>query len=187
MDAGRLFGHVDFFLDTNTRNQPKLTGGDAIRAGLRHAATRPFRVVPFFDPGPWGGQWMKEVCDLDRSVPNFAWCFDCVPEENSLLLGFGQHRVELPSIDLVTLGEKIYRGGIADRMVPACAGCHGPSGSGIPAQYPRLSGQHADYTAAQLNAFRSGARANSPQMTGVAAKMNDKEIKAVSDYIAGLH
>jgi cytochrome c553 len=89
--------------------------------------------------------------------------------------------------DLVSLGEKIYRGGIADRMVPACAGCHGPSGAGIPAQYPRLSGQHADYTAAQLNAFRSGGRANSPQMTGVAAKMNDKEIKAVSDYIAGLH
>lgn len=89
--------------------------------------------------------------------------------------------------DSVALGEKIYRGGIADRMVPACAGCHGPSGAGIPAQYPRLSGQHADYTATQLNAFRSGARANSPQMTGVAAKMNDKEIKAVSDYIAGLH
>ena len=89
--------------------------------------------------------------------------------------------------DQVALGEKIYRGGIADRMVPACAGCHGPSGAGIPAQYPRLSGQHADYTAAQLNAFRSGARANSAQMTGVAAKMNDKEIKAVSDYIAGLH
>ena len=89
--------------------------------------------------------------------------------------------------DLVSIGEKIYRGGIADRMVPACAGCHGPSGAGIPAQYPRLSGQHADYTAAQLNAFRSGARANSPQMVGVAAKMNDKEIKAVSDYIAGLH
>ena len=88
--------------------------------------------------------------------------------------------------ELVTLGEKIYRGGIADRMVPACAGCHGPSGAGIPSQYPRLSGQHADYTAAQLNAFRSGARANSAQMTGVAAKMNDKEIKAVSDYVAGL-
>jgi len=89
--------------------------------------------------------------------------------------------------DSVALGEKIYRGGIADRAVPACAGCHGPSGAGIPALYPRLSGQHGDYTAAQLNAFRSGARANSPQMTGVAAKMNDKEIKAVSDYIAGLH
>ena len=91
------------------------------------------------------------------------------------------------SKDSVALGEKIYRGGIADRQVAACAGCHGPSGAGIPSQYPRLSGQHADYTAAQLNAFRSGARANSVQMTGVAAKMNDKEIKAVSDYIAGLH
>jgi cytochrome c553 len=91
------------------------------------------------------------------------------------------------SKDTVALGEKIYRGGIADRSVPACAGCHGPSGSGIPAQYPRLSGQHADYTSAQLTAFRSGARANSVQMTGVAAKMNDAEIKAVADYIAGLH
>jgi cytochrome c553 len=88
---------------------------------------------------------------------------------------------------LVTLGEKIYRGGILDRMIPACAGCHGPSGAGIPAQYPRLAGQHADYTTAQLMAFRGGTRANSPQMAGVAAKMNDREIKAVADYIAGLH
>lgn len=89
--------------------------------------------------------------------------------------------------DLVALGEKIYRGGIADRSIPACAGCHSPSGAGLPAQYPRLAGQHADYTEAQLVAFRGGARKNSLPMTGVAAKMNDKEIKAVSDYIAGLH
>lgn len=88
--------------------------------------------------------------------------------------------------DLVVLGERIYRGGIADRQVPACAGCHAPNGAGIPAQYPRLSGQHADYTAAQLTAFRDGVRKNSAQMTGVSAKMNDREIKAVSDYIAGL-
>lgn len=87
----------------------------------------------------------------------------------------------------VTLGEKIYRGGIADRSIPACAACHSPNGAGIPAQYPRLGGQHADYTEAQLLAFRSGKRANNLQMTGVAAKMNDAEIKAVSDYIAGLH
>jgi cytochrome c553 len=87
----------------------------------------------------------------------------------------------------VELGEKIYRGGIADRQVPACAGCHSPNGAGIPAQYPRLGGQHADYTEAQLIAFRSGARKNSVPMTGVAAKMNDREIKAVADYIAGLH
>jgi len=86
----------------------------------------------------------------------------------------------------VVLGEKIYRGGVAERKVPACSGCHGPAGSGIPAQYPRLAGQHADYTEAQLVAFRGGARKNSAQMTGVAAGMTDLEIKAVSDYIAGL-
>ena len=89
--------------------------------------------------------------------------------------------------ELVSLGEKIYRGGIADRSVPACAACHSPTGAGIPAQYPRMAGQHADYTEAQLVAFRGGVRKNSLQMTGVAAKMNDREIKAVSDYIAGLH
>jgi cytochrome c553 len=90
------------------------------------------------------------------------------------------------SKDTVALGEKIYRGGLADRNVPACSGCHGPTGAGIPSQYPRLGGQHADYTEAQLKAFRDNARKNSPQMTGVAAKLNDKEIKAVADYIAGM-
>ncbi len=88
--------------------------------------------------------------------------------------------------ELVALGERIYRGGVADRNIAACAGCHSPNGAGIPAQYPRLSGQHADYTVAQLNTFRDGSRANSQQMTQVAAKLNDKEIKAVADYIAGL-
>lgn len=87
---------------------------------------------------------------------------------------------------LVALGERIYRGGIADRNIAACAGCHSPSGAGIPAQYPRLAGQHADYTVTQLNTFREGSRANSNQMMQVAAKLNDREIKAVSDYIAGL-
>lgn len=88
--------------------------------------------------------------------------------------------------ELVALGERIYRGGIADRNIAACAGCHSPSGAGIPAQYPRLAGQHADYTITQLNTFREGSRANSNQMMQVAAKLNDREIKAVSDYIAGL-
>ena len=88
--------------------------------------------------------------------------------------------------DLVVLGERIYRGGIADRQIAACAGCHTPTGAGIPSQYPRLSGQHADYAVAQLTAFRDGIRKNNAQMTGVAAKLNDREIKAVSDYIAGL-
>lgn len=88
--------------------------------------------------------------------------------------------------ELVQLGEKIYRGGIPDRNIAACAGCHGPKGTGMPSQFPRLAGQHADYTEAQLVAFRAGNRKNSQQMTDIAAKMNDKEIKAVADYIAGL-
>ena len=88
--------------------------------------------------------------------------------------------------DLVTLGERIYRGGIADRQIPACAGCHSPNGAGIPAQYPRLAGQNAEYAVIQLTAFRDGVRTNSLPMTQVAAKLNDREIKAVSDYIAGL-
>ncbi len=88
--------------------------------------------------------------------------------------------------ELVSLGERIYRGGIADRQVPACAGCHSPNGAGIPSQYPRLAGQHAEYAIAQLTAFRDGVRKNNLTMNQVAAKMNDREIKAVADYIAGL-
>lgn len=88
--------------------------------------------------------------------------------------------------ELVKMGERIYRGGIADRQIAACAGCHSPNGAGIPAQYPRLGGQHADYTAGQLRAFRDGTRKNSTQMTQVAAHMTEREIQAVSDYIAGL-
>jgi len=86
----------------------------------------------------------------------------------------------------VALGERIYKGGIAERKVPACAGCHSPTGAGIPAQYPRLSGQHAEYAVAQLIAFRDGVRANSAQMTQIAATLNDREIKALADYVAGL-
>lgn len=88
--------------------------------------------------------------------------------------------------ELVQLGERIYRGGIADRDIAACASCHSPNGAGIPSQYPRLAGQHADYTIKQLNTFRDGSRNNSVQMRDVAAKMTDREIKAVADYIAGL-
>jgi mannose-6-phosphate isomerase class I len=96
-----LIARWDFVLDTNDPCEPKLADGGAVRRGLSEAVKRPFRVVPFFDPAPWGGQWMKEVCDLDRSAKNYGWCFDCVPEENSLLLGFGETRFEIPSIDLV--------------------------------------------------------------------------------------
>lgn len=88
--------------------------------------------------------------------------------------------------DLVAMGERIWRGGIAERQIAACAACHSPNGGGIPAQYPRLGGQHAEYTAAQLTAFRDGVRTNSPHMRDVAAKLNDREIRAVADYVAGL-
>ncbi len=97
----QLMDRWDYVLDTNSQGNPKMATGEAILAGLRQAVRRPFRVVPFFDPGPWGGQWMKEVCDLDRSVQNFAWCFDCVPEENSLVFDFGGVHFEIPSINLV--------------------------------------------------------------------------------------
>ncbi len=109
----KILPSVDFFLDTNS-TVPKLVTGKAVNEGLQKTATRPFRVVPYFDPGPWGGHWMEEVCDLPDDAPNHAWCFDCVPEENSLLLGFGDVRVELPAIDLTflrpreLLGEFIY-------------------------------------------------------------------------------
>jgi cytochrome c553 len=88
--------------------------------------------------------------------------------------------------DLVALGEKIYRGGIAKKGVPACAACHSPNGAGMPAQYPRLAGQHGDYTKAQLIAFRQGERTNNAQMTTIAANLSDKEVEALADYIAGL-
>jgi cytochrome c553 len=88
--------------------------------------------------------------------------------------------------DSIELGRKIYRGGIADRGVAACASCHGATGAGIPAQYPRLAGQHQDYTVTQLTAFKTGARKNSPQMGTLAKRMSDEEMKAVADYIAGL-
>ena len=88
--------------------------------------------------------------------------------------------------DTVELGRKIYRGGIAEKGVAACARCHGAAAGGIPIQYPRLAGQHQDYTTAQLVAFRTGARSNSPQMTTLAQRLSDAEMKAVADYIAGL-
>jgi hypothetical protein len=109
-----LIPKTDFLLDTNQRDVPKMITGAQHLEGLKNAAHRPFRVVPFFDPGPWGGQWMKEVCDLPREAENYAWCFDCVPEENSLLLGFGNVKVEIPSLNLVfqhpheLLGEAVH-------------------------------------------------------------------------------
>ena len=89
--------------------------------------------------------------------------------------------------DTIELGQSIYRGGIAAKGVPACAACHSPTGAGIPSQYPRVGGQWAEYNAAQLLAFREGTRKNSTQMTTIATKLSDQEMKAVADYMAGLH
>ena len=108
-----IFDKIDYFLDTTTENY-KLMTGPVLREGLKQTAKKPFRVVPFFDPGVWGGQWMKEVCDLPREEKNYAWCFDCVPEENSLLLEYDGVTVEIPAIDLVLtnpvalLGDKVH-------------------------------------------------------------------------------
>ncbi|MFD1122343.1 c-type cytochrome [Methylophilus flavus] len=85
-----------------------------------------------------------------------------------------------------SLGEKIYRGGIAATKTPACAACHGVTGAGLPKQFPRLAGQHTDYTVQQLRTFRTGERANAPMMATIAAKMSDAEMQAVADYIQGL-
>jgi len=91
----------NFVLDTTKGDEPKMLSAESFREGLRQAVNRPFSVVPFFDPGPWGGQWMKDTFSLDREPDNYAWCFNCVPEENSLLLKYGDCLFETPSINLV--------------------------------------------------------------------------------------
>ncbi len=113
----KFFNDIDYILDTNDNDSVKMITGDNFRKAMDLAVTTPFRVVPFFDPGVWGGQWMKEVCDLDKSSKNYAWCFDCVPEENSLFIRFGDVRVEIPSIDLVLYKPKELLGnGIFNRF-----------------------------------------------------------------------
>lgn len=109
-----LFDKTDYLLDTNAAGDPKMIEGKTWRAGLEKFATQPFRLVPYFAPEVWGGQWMKEVCDLDRSAPNYAWAFDGVPEENSIYMRVGKARIEIPSIDVVfyrprlLLGERVH-------------------------------------------------------------------------------
>ncbi len=136
----------------------------------------------------------KQLADFKAGARNNAimkgFASTLSPEDMKNVAAFYATKVPKPGFakdkDTLAMAEKIYRGGIADRNIPACAGCHSPTGAGIPSQYPRLGGQHADYTEAQLLAFRSGMRANNLAMAGVAAKLNDREIKALADYIAGL-
>jgi cytochrome c553 len=156
-------------------------GNSAIAANPKLAQQHPeyiLKQLQEFKSGQRKSAIMKPLASAlsDEDMRNIAWFV----ASKKVKPGFSKDK------DAVALGEKIWRGGIGDRMIPACAGCHSPNGAGIPAQYPRLGGQHADYTVAQLTAFRDGVRLNSAQMTGVAAKLNDREIKAVADYIAGL-
>ena len=156
-------------------------GNSAIAANPKLAGQHPeylIKQLQEFKNGKRNNAIMKGFASTmsDDDMRNMAyWANSKKPKA-----GFAKEK------ELVALGERIYRGGISDRQVPACAGCHSPNGAGLPSQYPRLSGQHADYTDGQLKAFRDGVRNNSLPMTQVAAKMNDREIKAVSDYIAGL-
>ncbi len=111
----RMFGQVDLFLELNDEDVPRMLEGDHLRDAVRAAVNRPFRVVPFFDPGPWGGQWMRKRFGLPHGPQNYAWGFDCVPEENSVLLGFGSRQFELPAVVLVheqavrLLGASVFR------------------------------------------------------------------------------
>lgn len=107
-------GRIQYWIDTNKREEPKMISDQQFRQGMDRTAHSPFRVVPFFDPAPWGGQWMKEVCDLPREQVNYGWCFDCVPEENSLLLEADGVLLEFPSQDVVLtqakelLGQQVW-------------------------------------------------------------------------------
>jgi cytochrome c553 len=156
-------------------------GNSAIAANPKLAQQHPeyiLKQLQDFKSGKRKSAIMKPLAAAlsEEDMRNVAWFVG----SKKVKPGFAKEK------DLVALGEKIYRGGIGERQIPACAGCHSPNGAGIPAQYPRLGGQHADYITVQLNQFRDGTRQNSLQMTGVAAKLNDREIKAVADYIAGL-
>lgn len=109
-----LYDDIGFYLDTNKENDPKMVSGEAFREGLKQISKRPFRLVPYFDPGVWGGQWMKEVCNLDPKEENYAWSFDGVPEENSIYLQYGDVVIESPAMNVVKympenlLGKKNY-------------------------------------------------------------------------------
>ena len=156
-------------------------GNSAIAANPKLAQQHPeyiLKQLQDFKSGARKSAIMKPLASAlsDEDMRNIAWFVG----SKKVKPGFSKDK------DTIALGEKIYRGGIGDRQIPACAGCHSPNGAGIPAQYPRLGGQNAEYVVAQLTAFRDNVRLNSIPMTGVAAKLNDREIKAVADYIAGL-
>ena len=156
-------------------------GNSAIAANPKLAQQHPeyiFKQLQEFKSGKRNNSVMKLMASTlnEEDMRDIAWFV----ASKKIKTGYSKDK------DTLAMGEKIYRGGIGERAVPACAGCHSPTGAGMPVQYPRLGGQHADYTVTQLTAFRDDVRKNSSQMNGVAARLNDREIKAVADYIAGL-
>jgi cytochrome c553 len=148
------------------------------KLSAQHAAYTNKQLKNFKDGTRANPVMMGMVATLtDQDMQNIAAYLVKQPAS----LGVAQNK------DTIELGQSIYRGGIAAKGVPACAACHSPTGAGIPSQYPRMGGQWAEYNAAQLLAFREGTRKNSTQMTTIATKLSDQEMKAVSDYMAGLH
>ncbi len=115
----QLYHRIDFWIDGNLPEQPALLPGGTFRNALATVSQQPFRVVPFFDPGPWGGQWMRRKFDLPDGPPNYAWCFDCVPEENSLILRFGEREFELPALTLVHQQPERLLGGLVMKLFGA--------------------------------------------------------------------
>ncbi len=184
--------------DAQTSPKPDVAKGEAIATQVCVAChsldgSRGLPANPILQ-GQHPEYLAKQLADFKSGARNNAimkgFASTLSPEDMKNVAAFYATKTAKPGFakDKATLleGEKIYRGGIADRQIAACAGCHSPNGAGIPVQYPRLGGQHGEYSEAQLIAFRSGLRANSLQMAGVAAKLNDREIKAVADYLAGL-
>jgi cytochrome c553 len=139
-----------------------------------------------FKPGPNGRKPERENAIM------MGFASQLSPQDMKDVAAFYATQKLVPDVarnkETIELGQRIWRGGIAERGIPACAGCHGATGQGVATQYPHLAGQWADYTEAQMKAWRSGERANDPNamMRSVAAKLTDREIKAVSDFIAGL-
>lgn len=113
-EKDHLLNTMDFYLDMTTQGSPAMVDGAAYREALRQTAQRPFRMVPYFDPGVWGGNWMKDHFELPENGSNYAWSFDGVPEENSLLLDFGGHLIQTPALNLVLqqpralLGDRVH-------------------------------------------------------------------------------
>ncbi len=157
-------------------------GNSAIAANPKLAQQHPeylLKQLQDFKSGKRKSAIMKPMASAlsDDDMRNVAWFL----ASKKIKPGFAKDKAT------VALGEQIYRGGISDRrQIAACAGCHSPNGAGTPSQYPRLGGQSAEYTSAQLVQFRDGERLNSVPMHDIAAMLNDREIKAVADYIAGL-